>query len=176
MNLDNNDNYNNNEDIQYELICIISHLGDSSMSGHFIAICKNPVDKKWYKFNDAIVSESSYELVSDDNLNNIPYVLFYKSISSNIPKGNQISLYFDFSNGKQLYLNLDENTIFNEAINLLIEKYDLPKENFICYKGFIEIDQSKSIKENLLNDGEHIKIENIEKISNIEIEDDFNLA
>ena len=168
INLDNNDNYNNNEDIQYELIGIISHLGDSSMSGHFIAICKNPVDKKWYKFNDAIVSESSYELVSDDNLNNIPYVLFYKSISSNIPKGNQISLYFDFSNGKQLYLNLDENTIFNEAINLLIEEYELPKENYKCFKGFIEIDESKSIKDNLLNNGDHVNIE-------IE-EDDFNIV
>ena len=175
INFDNNDNYNDNEDIEYELIGIISHLGDSSMSGHFIAICKNPVDKKWYKFNDAIVSESSCELVSDDNLNNIPYVLFYKVISSNVPKGNQIILYFDFSNGKQLYLKLNENTIFSEAINLLIEEYELPKEKYKCYKGFIEVDQSKSIKDNLLNDEDHIKIENAENIENLEIEDDFNL-
>ena len=159
INLDNNNNYHYNEDIKYELIGIISHLGDSSMSGHFIAICKNPVDKKWYKFNDAIVSESTYELVSDDNFNNIPYVLFYKIISSNIPKGNQIILYFDFSNGKQLYLKLDENTIFREAINLLIEEYELPQESYKCYKGFIEIDQSKSIKDNLLNNEDHVKIE-----------------
>ena len=166
INFDNNSNYNNNEDIKYELIGIIAHLGDSSMSGHFISICKNPVDKKWYKFNDAIVSESSSELDSDDNLNNIPYVLFYKIISSNIPNGNQITLYFDFSNDKQLYLNLDENTIFIDAINLLIEEYELPQDNYKCYKGFIELEQSKSIKDNLLNNGDHVKIET---------DDDFNI-
>jgi len=158
INFDNNDNYNDKEDIKYELISIISHLGDNSMSGHFIAICKNPVDKKWYKFNDAIVSESSCELYSDDNLNNIPYVLFYKIISSNIQKGNQITLYFDFLNGKQLYLQLGENTIFSEAIDSLIEEYELPQKNYKCYKGFIEIDQSKSIKDNQINDGDHVKI------------------
>ena len=167
INFDNNSNYDDEEDINYELIGLISHLGDSSMSGHFIAICKNPVDKKWYKFNDAIVSESSSELVSDDNLNNIPYVLFYKIISSNIPKENQIILYFDFSNEKELYLNLDKNTIFSEVINLLIEEYKLPQENYKCFKGFIEIDKSKSIKDNLLNDGDHVKIE--------AEEDDFEL-
>ena len=37
-----------NDNNKYELICVLSHYGESSMSGHFIAFCKSPVDNKWY--------------------------------------------------------------------------------------------------------------------------------
>ena len=40
----------------YELIGVISHLGESSMEGHFIAYCKH-FDEGWYLFNDAIVRQ-----------------------------------------------------------------------------------------------------------------------
>ena len=42
----------------YELIGIISHLGKSSMEGHFIAFCKH-FDNNWYLFNDGIVNPVS---------------------------------------------------------------------------------------------------------------------
>ena len=32
----------------YELIFVLKHIGPSGMPGHFIAICKSPVDNKWY--------------------------------------------------------------------------------------------------------------------------------
>ena len=47
------------------------------MSGHFISFCKNSENLKWYKFNDAIVTESSFKEVMSFG---IPYVLFYNSI------------------------------------------------------------------------------------------------
>ena len=31
----------------YELYAVISHIGLNSMSGHFIAFCKNKIDRKW---------------------------------------------------------------------------------------------------------------------------------
>jgi len=45
------------ENNNYELICILTHLGPSGMSGHFIAFCKSPVDGNWYLYNDAQVKK-----------------------------------------------------------------------------------------------------------------------
>ena len=40
----------------YKLIGVITHIGESNMSGHFIAYYKDPIDNQWYKYSDAIVS------------------------------------------------------------------------------------------------------------------------
>ena len=63
----------------YELYAVICHIGPSSMSGHFIAFCKNRIDKKWYKYNDAFVTlcENPNEYRSG-----MPYILFYKVLLS----------------------------------------------------------------------------------------------
>ena len=61
----------------YHLYAIVTHLGPSSMAGHFIAFCKSPIDNLWYKYNDAIV-----ECVGNfyNNIHNFgtPYILFYE--------------------------------------------------------------------------------------------------
>ena len=65
----------------YKLIGVITHLGESSMSGHFIAFCKDPLNGKWYKYNDEIVDE-----VNDFKKEVIdfakPYLLFYQKNNS----------------------------------------------------------------------------------------------
>ena len=63
---------------QYDLFGVITHIGESSMSGHFIAYCKDLWDNNtWYKYNDAIV-----EKVGDFKTEVVdfamPYLLFYK--------------------------------------------------------------------------------------------------
>ena len=58
----------------YKLIGVISHLGESSMEGHFIAFCKH-FDDNWYLFNDAIVSNISEK----DIFRGTPYILFYQN-------------------------------------------------------------------------------------------------
>ena len=63
----------------YELIGIVTHFGPSSMSGHFIAFCKSFVDGKWYKYNDAIVSTSSFNEVKNTG---VPYILFYSALKN----------------------------------------------------------------------------------------------
>ena len=60
-----------------ELYGVISHIGPSSMSGHFIAYCKNRIDRKWYKYNDAIVTPCEK---NDEYKNGMPYILFYHSL------------------------------------------------------------------------------------------------
>ena len=61
----------------YKLIGVITHVGESYMSEHFIAYCKDPLNGKWYKYNDAIVDE-----VKDFKKEVIdfamPYLLFYQ--------------------------------------------------------------------------------------------------
>ena len=64
----------------YELIGVVSHYGTSDMGGHFIAFCKNSENLKWYKYNDSIVTETSFNEVKTSG---VPYVLFYNFIKSN---------------------------------------------------------------------------------------------
>ena len=68
---------NAKEQYIYTIYGVITHIGESGQSGHFIASCKSPVDKKWYKYNDAIVSEIkdfNQEVVNFQT----PYILFYE--------------------------------------------------------------------------------------------------
>ena len=59
----------------YRLICIITHLGPDGVMGHFIAFCFLEEKNCWYKFDDSIVSESTFEQASNFGQ---AYVLFYK--------------------------------------------------------------------------------------------------
>ena len=61
---------------KYELFGVISHIGESSDEGHFIAYCKH-FDDNWYMFNDSIA-----KTVGEDELTNgVPYILFYRNIN-----------------------------------------------------------------------------------------------
>ena len=66
-----------NSNTIYELYAVICHIGPSSMSGHFVAYCKNRMDKKWYLYNDAFVTlcQNSY-----DYQKGMSYILFYQVI------------------------------------------------------------------------------------------------
>ena len=63
--------------LQFELYAVICHIGESSMEGHFVAYCKNRLDKKWYLYNDAFVNlcENPCEYQKG-----MAYILFYKII------------------------------------------------------------------------------------------------
>ena len=78
LNLENYIEYKNTG-YQYRLIGVITHIGESSMSGHFIAYCLDPIIKKWYKYNDAIVNEVTD--FQNEVINfAMPYLLFYQKI------------------------------------------------------------------------------------------------
>jgi ubiquitin C-terminal hydrolase len=66
-----------NTGVKYDLFGVITHIGESSMSGHFIAYCKDPILHKWHKFNDAIVSDvNDFQKEVIDFA--MPYLLFYQ--------------------------------------------------------------------------------------------------
>ena len=176
FNFENNTNYkDNNTKIEYEFISVITHLGESSDSGHFIAYCKSPVDKEWYLYNDSIVSKSddpsNFSSKSNDN---IPYVLFYQfknqnqnknqikkslnnsiNIKSSVNKKSDITLYFKFPNEKELYIDVNENMKFEEVVNLFFKANDIKMENYEYFKIF---DFNKTVKENGLKNEDHINI------------------
>ena len=60
--------------VKYKLIGVVTHFGPSGESGHFIAFCKSFVDNNWYKYNDAIVTLSSFKEAQSTG---VPYILFY---------------------------------------------------------------------------------------------------
>ena len=69
-----------NTGTNYKLIGVITHIGESSMSGHFIAYCRDPITEKWYKYNDAIVNEVNN--FQNDVINfAMPYLLFYQKMN-----------------------------------------------------------------------------------------------
>ena len=59
----------------YELYAVICHLGPSSMSGHFVAYCRNRIDNKWYLYNDAFVTLCDKPKQYTEGM---PYILFYR--------------------------------------------------------------------------------------------------
>ena len=63
----------------YELYAVICHLGPSSMSGHFVAYCKNKIDNKWYLYNDGFISKCTKTYQYQEGM---PYILFYRALQS----------------------------------------------------------------------------------------------
>ena len=63
------------ENTVFDLYAVISHLGPSSMSGHFVAYCRSDIDYKWYLYNDSIVTECTKNKQYREGL---PYILFYR--------------------------------------------------------------------------------------------------
>ena len=68
-----------NTGTKYKLIGVITHIGESSMSGHFIAYCRDPITEKWYKYNDTIVNKVNNFQNEVINFGN-PNSLFYQKI------------------------------------------------------------------------------------------------
>ena len=162
----------------YELIGLITHLGESGMSGHFIAYCKSPADNDWYYYNDAQVTKC---VDPDNEINScgIPYVLFYQKKNNSFPEitnektpvdgpkynneNNKFVLYFTYED-KEGYVELNgDYMLFDDVINKIYEKYNwVPQTGVGFYKQgedeMIEIDKYKTISQNVLKYGEKIII------------------
>ena len=73
---------NKNSGVIYELIGVVTHMGESGASGHFIATCKCFANGNWYQFNDDLVFPVSN--FNEQLLNYaMPYILFFKKIPMN---------------------------------------------------------------------------------------------
>ena len=76
-----------NDSFIYDLRCIVVHTGPSGTAGHYISFCFVENYKKWFKFDDSIVSESSFKDATNFGES---YILFYKKRENNqIMNNNQ---------------------------------------------------------------------------------------
>ena len=154
----------------YELIGVLTHLGPSGMSGHFIAYCKSPVDKNWYCYNDAQVTECYNDVENKINSNGIPYVLFYQRININIVSQNVninsvqnlFVLYFTY-NDKEGYIDIKEDTQLLNIINKIYNKYTwLPKQGVGYFvkknENLVELNMNEYLSKSKLKNGDKIII------------------
>ena len=61
----------------YNLYGVITHIGQSGPNAHFVASCKSSINNKWYRFNDAFISEIS-DFQKEVHDFSTPYILFYQ--------------------------------------------------------------------------------------------------
>lgn len=57
----------------YDLVGVVHHSGDIDF-GHYTAECMNPLNRKWYSYNDSNVTETNMD---GSFQSNTPYLLFY---------------------------------------------------------------------------------------------------
>ena len=63
--------------IIYNLYGVITHIGQSGPSAHFMAACRNYIDNKWYRFNDAFINPIT-NIKKEVIEFGTPYILFYQ--------------------------------------------------------------------------------------------------
>ena len=61
----------------YNLIGVVTHMGESGASGHFIANAKSPIDGQWYTYNDDLAFKVDNFRQQIMNYA-MPYILFYQ--------------------------------------------------------------------------------------------------
>jgi ubiquitin carboxyl-terminal hydrolase 2/21 len=167
----------------YELIAVLSHIGPSGMSGHFIAFCRSPEDNRWYIYNDAQVTECyDPRYHNDDMIEGLPYVLFYQKIDVNkknnnsqdnnvddiymndenenyIEDPNQITLFFKYDD-KEFYLDTNKDNRIRDLIKELNRRYGIPKDSSLYLEG----DNELSLLEYYNKISQYPKIKNNSKI------------
>ena len=71
-----------NERTIYDLYGVITHIGQSGPNAHFVASCKSPIDNKWYRYNDAMVTPINNMQTEVFDFG-VPYILFYEKHNDN---------------------------------------------------------------------------------------------
>ncbi|ALC49462.1 CG14619 [Drosophila busckii] len=68
---------NANSNVHYSLYAISNHMG-STASGHYVALCKHPVSRKWHEFNDNRYSSVTDAIPEHRLVSSSAYILFYE--------------------------------------------------------------------------------------------------
>ena len=134
----------------YELVGVVSHLGESGMGGHFIAFCKHSIDNIWRCYNDSIVTQCQSNFL----LKGIPYILFYKKQSnSNYNYNSQINCSFPQQNN--CFAN---NMTFNNYNNIqqsmnmnIINNTTVPNMNMVMMNNNLNQNTNMNVNMNTFN-------------------------
>ena len=132
----------------YRLSGVICHLGQSGMSGHFIAYCRQRINNMWYCFNDATVTLCNDQ--QNDYKNGCPYILFYQSIDKrpNVLFSNDITFdnnYFMNNNQNNFCNNNNLNNISNNINNNNFANINTNNFNNNCMNNFNNMSTSNNM-------------------------------
>ena len=129
----------------YELKGVITHLGASGITGHYIAYIKHCIDGKWYCYNDSTVTLCNNQ--ENDFNNGTPYILFYQSTNG------ENNFLFDESN---LTINNNNNFMANNNFNNIFDNNkNLMKNmqmNIMNNKNLINMNNSNNLNNNQIID------------------------
>ena len=97
---------------KYELIGIISYLGQNNNMQNSIAFCKHNIDNKWRSYYDKFVNICQGDYLQKG----IPYVLFYKKMNDKKDINN--NMVFSTQNiNKNMNMNFHNNN-FQQGFNM----------------------------------------------------------
>jgi len=68
------EDFEKTEEVSYELLGVVNHLGNSLEKGHYFANFKSEINGFWYKYDDRAVSQELDELVCSSEA----YILIYR--------------------------------------------------------------------------------------------------
>lgn len=74
---DNESAYKKVDQHVFDLYAVSKHSGNVGF-GHYTATCMNPLNKKWYRFDDSHVLHIPDENIDKEIMNNTAYILFYQ--------------------------------------------------------------------------------------------------
>ena len=134
LNKENNDNI----DYDYTLTGVLIHSGSSLQHGHYFSFIMDINDKKWYRFDDTVVSEF--------DINNIPIECFGDDNQSNVNgyrKCQNAYLLF-YTKTSIVNSNSKISTEINPQIKKMIEEEN---NSFVTMKNYIDDDYYKFIKD-----------------------------
>ena len=134
LNKENNDNI----DYDYTLTGVLIHSGSSLQHGHYFSFIMDINDKKWYRFDDTVVSEF--------DINNIPIECFGDDNQSNVNgyrKCQNAYLLF-YTKTSIVNSNSKISTEINSQIKKMIEEEN---NSFVTMKNYIDDDYYKFIKD-----------------------------
>ncbi|KAF7222051.1 ubiquitin carboxyl-terminal hydrolase 33 [Nothobranchius furzeri] len=123
----------------YDLLSVICHHGTAS-SGHYIAYCRNDVNKLWYEFDDQSVTEVSESCVQNAEA----YVLFYKKSSEDaVKERRRVSGLFNTMEPSLLQFYVSRQWL--NKFKTFAEPGPISNKDFLCVHGGVPPNKAKYI-------------------------------
>ena len=156
----------NKSNIIYKLIGVVSHLGSSDMSGHFIAFCRHRILKEWYCYNDAQVTRCNDQ--NNGFKKGESYILIYESTQgyNNIlfEENNLINNNINFQNNFMFMNNFNNNNFNLNNLNNNINNFNNPNNMNMM-----------NMNQNIINNMTNINASNLNNMNNMSNMNNINM-
>ena len=149
---------NKKSNVNYRLKGVITHLGKSGITGHFIAYCRNRINNNWYCYNDSVVTYCNDQ--KNDFRKGETYILFYESVDG------RNNLLYDNNQNK---INNNSLNLFNmnNNFNFNLMNNQINQINNICQMDYNMINNNINNINSLNLDNINMNMNNINNMNNM---------